>query len=211
MDDGVPSRSVARLHRVPRSREGYQRGEKRYAAPYTPTCRGGSYCPRLRIVRRPALLPVPSYPRRLGRGRGMNNRAFRIFQASARAANGTSDNANRFILTDDTLAQIIFQVTQVLTLTFQHLADRHTGPVLDDASDMLRPHNQRHSTARFGTSLFQFAERQQLLLAHHGGALVVLSVSRRLFLGLNLGELFLQIGDQGWADDALLGRLQAHG
>src|SRR5579864_7381062 len=57
------------------------------------------------------------------------NRAFGVFQTGARAANSTRNRADSLILTDNPLAQVIFQVDQVLTLALQHLADRYPCPV----------------------------------------------------------------------------------
>src|SRR6266567_3548865 len=65
------------------------------------------------------------------------NRAPGIFQTSARAAYGTCHSTNRFILSNDTLAQISFEVTQIMTLALQHLTHRYACPDLDNMTDML--------------------------------------------------------------------------
>src|SRR5579859_2981027 len=44
------------------------------------------------------------------------NRAFGIFQSGASAANSSRHRANRLVLPNDTLAQVIFQANQVLPL-----------------------------------------------------------------------------------------------
>ena len=70
------------------------------------------------------------------------NRALWILQASTRATNGTSNGADRLVLTNDTLAQVFFQVPQVLTLGLKHLAHRYTRPVLNNLRYLLRRNNQ---------------------------------------------------------------------
>src|SRR6266487_856164 len=86
------------------------------------------------------------------------NRAFWIFQTGTRATNGTRHGVDRLVLTDDALAQILFQVTQVLALAFQHLADGYAGPVLDDVSDMLGCDDQGNRSVRLRAGAFQLAQ-----------------------------------------------------
>src|SRR5205814_10035102 len=70
------------------------------------------------------------------------NWTFGVLQTGTRATNSTSNGVDRLILTDDTLAQIIFQVAQILTLTLQHLAYRHTCPVLNNLGNLVRSDDQ---------------------------------------------------------------------
>src|SRR5256885_3284387 len=137
------------------------------------------------------------------------NRALWILQTCTRAANGARNSANSLVLTDYTLAQIIFQVQQVLALTLEHLADGHTCPVLNDLSNQFGSDQQRHAIASLGTCFVQLALCHQFLLAQHSSTLVILSVRGRFLLSLNVGQFFLQIRDQSRADNAFLSGLQA--
>ena len=60
------------------------------------------------------------------------NGAFRILQTCTRAADSASNCANSLVLTNNPLAQIIFQVQQILALALDHLADGHPRPVLNN-------------------------------------------------------------------------------
>ena len=135
------------------------------------------------------------------------NRALGVFQTGARAANGTRNRADSLILTDNTLAQVIFQVEQVLTLALQHLADRYPCPVLNHPGDQLWRHKQCHRAARVGTRLIQFFLRHKLLLPQLGRALVVLGIGGGLLLGLDIGKFLFQVRDEQRADNTLLHRL----
>src|SRR5215471_9845256 len=104
------------------------------------------------------------------------NWTLRVLQSSARSTNSASNGADGLVLTNDTLAQVVFERAQVLTLALQHLAHRHAGPVLNNLGNMLRCNDQRNRPTRLGTGLVQFGLRQQLFLAQQGGMLVVLGV-----------------------------------
>src|SRR5258708_3470069 len=137
------------------------------------------------------------------------NRALRIFQTRARPTNGTRNSANGLALTNDPLAQITLQIKQILALAFEHLAHWHTGPGFDNLRDQFRRYKQRHRVTRFSSRLVQLILDQQLLLAQLGRMLIILRIGRSLFLRLNVSQLFLQIGDQGRANNTLLSSIQA--
>src|SRR6266536_4004009 len=93
------ARSTDHLRRNRRIQEGYRTDVLRYAAPYTLTCRSGLCSLRHQTVRRPELLPVPSYQHRLVPGTGRNRSGVLDLSDSTRTANGTSHSANRLVLT----------------------------------------------------------------------------------------------------------------
>src|SRR5579884_3631314 len=116
-----------------------------------------------------------------------SNRSLGVLQTGTRTADGASNCADRLVLTDDTLAQVVFQVAQVLAFALEHLADRHTRPVLNNLSNMLRGDDQGNRTTGLGTGFVQFGLCHQLLLAILRSTLVVLGVGGCLFLALNIG------------------------
>src|SRR5579885_1168559 len=137
------------------------------------------------------------------------DRASGVLQTGTRAANGTRNGADRLVLADDMLAQVLFQVTQVLTLALQHLAHRHTRPVLNDLGNMLRRDNQRHGSGGLGAGLIELRLHLQLFLAHQGRLLVVFRVGGGFLPCLDVRQFRFQIGNQSRADNALLRRLKA--
>lgn len=65
------------------------------------------------------------------------NRLVRVRDACAAAANRVGDGLHGLFLTDQTLAEALLHVQQLLGFTLQHLADRHARPGTDDVGDVL--------------------------------------------------------------------------
>src|SRR5260370_12263446 len=135
------------------------------------------------------------------------NRALGILSSSTRAANCTSNGTDSFVLANNMLAQVPFQVQQILALTLEHLANGHTRPVLNNLRDNLRSDQQGHCSTRLGTRFIQLTLYHQSLLAQPRNPLVLFRVRGSFLLCLDISQFFLQVGDVGRADNTLFGRL----
>ena len=65
------------------------------------------------------------------------DRAVRILQAAAAAADGVGDGLDRFVLADHALMQPVFEHEQLRPLGFEHAGDRDAGPGGNDLGDFV--------------------------------------------------------------------------
>ncbi len=92
------------------------------------------------------------------------DRLGRIVQAGPRATHRVGHRLQRLVLTDDTAAQGVFHLQQLLALALQHLLDRHPGPAADHGGDLLGvDHFRRQGLLRADTALAGLGFRQATL------------------------------------------------
>ena len=137
-------------------------------------------------------------------------RAVRVLQAGAGAADGGGDGLDRILLADDALADRLFHVEQLLALAFHHPLDRDAGPAADDGGDILvgdflAQHRALGAAGGFGELLLQLRDAAVLQLAGLGE---IARALRLLELDPRGVELLL---DLGLAGDLVLLRLPALG
>ena len=65
------------------------------------------------------------------------DRPMRVAQSGAVAADGVRDQNHSFVLPHDALLEALFHVHQLLDFAFEHARDRDSGPLGDDAGDIL--------------------------------------------------------------------------
>ena len=65
------------------------------------------------------------------------DRAVRILQAAAAAADGVGDGPDRFVLADDALVQPLFEHEQLGPFFFEHAGDGNAGPGAHDLGDFV--------------------------------------------------------------------------
>ncbi len=113
------------------------------------------------------------------------NRAARVFQPGARAADRIGDGVDGFFLTDDALVQAVFHVQQFFGLGFHHLGDRNAGPLGDDLGNVLASTTSSSwcsasHWSRFSLNSVLEAQALGFLL---GGAFVIALQTGLLFFG----------------------------
>jgi len=89
-----------------------------------------------------------------------SERAARILQTRARAADGLGDRLDRLRLPDYALAENLLHLEQLLALALHHLVDRNARPTADHAGDvflghLLAQHRVGGLALRFGELLFE--------------------------------------------------------
>ncbi len=102
-----------------------------------------------------------------------------ILQAGAGADDGLGHGGDGFVLADDALVQLLFQVQQLLHFAFQQAGDGNAGPAADHLGDVLFVNLflDQAGAAQFGGFLgflLQLAfERHQLAVFQLGGAVEI--------------------------------------
>src|SRR5581483_1072536 len=130
------------------------------------------------------------------------DRAPRILQAGARAADGARDRGHGGVLPDDLRVQRLLHAEELLRLFLGEAADRDSGPHRDDLGDVLVGHLGTLLRLRedpIGLRLVELVLLRALLLAERRGELVLLRLHGRFLLGDDLVELllgFLHVGRQ---------------
>ena len=126
------------------------------------------------------------------------NRAIRIAQAGAVAANRVRDARKRRILADHALAQPLFHVDQLLDFAFEQTADGNSGPLADDLRDLFLADfflQHRMIFLQFGEAVLRGLQflfsGGQLAVANFRHACEVAGALVALFFGLQLVDLLL--------------------
>ena len=122
------------------------------------------------------------------------DRAVRVGEARARAAQRVGDRLDRLVLADDALVQALLHVDQLLDLALHQARDRDAGPLGDDLGDVLLGDllGQHRAAARECSS-----REAGLLLGERRlelGDLAVLELGGALEVGVALGALELAAG-----------------
>ena len=79
-------------------------------------------------ARASSVLPTPVGPRKMKVPMGRLG----SFKPDARAHHRFGHGVHGFVLADDALVQLLFEVQQLLHLAFEQLRDRNAGPAADD-------------------------------------------------------------------------------
>ena len=137
-------------------------------------------------------------------------RAVRVLQARAGAADRGGHGLDRILLADHAGADQLLHLQQLLALAFHHPLDRNSGPAADDAGDVLvgdflAQHRALGLRRGFGELLLQLGNAPVLKLAGLGEIAVAL---RLLELDAGCVELLLDLRLSG---DLVLFRLPALG
>ena len=105
------------------------------------------------------------------------NRALRVFQAGAGAANRAGNRADGFVLPNHARVQHILQVEQPFLLALRHFRHRNACPAGDNRRHVVLRHGQLHLrlalVPRFAL-LVDFGLQAAFLVAQAGGSFVVL-------------------------------------
>src|SRR5262252_3257384 len=108
-----------------------------------------------------SVLPTPVGPRN-------RNEPF-----GRRAADGVRDDAQRFVLADDTSRQRLLHVQELFLLALQHLRDRNAGPLGDHFGDLFLGHLVAYQGRRLvlgdfrsGQALLELRDLAVLELGH---------------------------------------------
>ena len=140
-------------------------------------------------ARASSVLPTPVGPRKRKRA----DRAVRVGEPGARAAQGVGDRLDRLVLADDAVVEALLHVDQLLDLALHQPADRDPGPLADDLGDVLLGHLLGQHRAALGLELVEL----RLLVGHRPlelGDRPVLELGGPLEVGVALGPLDLAAG-----------------
>ena len=112
------------------------------------------------------------------------DRAARVLESGAGAADGLGEGDDRLLLADDPLVDVLFHVQQALGFFGGDLHDGDAGPHGDDFGDVFGQHVGGVSLALLIEIGFELADpllQLQFAVAQVGGVLVLLLVDRLLF------------------------------
>ena len=121
----------------------------------------------------------------------------------ARTANGVGHALQRLVLADDALAQAFFHRDQLLDFAFEHLRDRDSGPLGDDAGDVFfvdfffqhaLAALALHLLAELGQFFFGLANQA---VANFGDALQIAFALFGLLFGFQLFDLLFEGANAG--------------
>ncbi len=127
------------------------------------------------------------------------DRAARVLEVGAGAAQGLGDGDDRLVLADDAALELVLHLEKLLGFLLLHAVERHAGPLGDDGHDVVVRRRRRPSPRTVARQFLRVSSRFFLaffsLSRRDGGLLEILLLDGRLLLAVDLLDLCFEFLD----------------